>query len=242
MELFNYKGREWFNVGTGCILFAVIGLTQLFWTFTPNNTNANLWYVMLVYFAGFGSMALALLSKRVVANLTATIVAGFMVFQDILWLVFHNWTTGGNAFPATFTETMYRTMGNYLAIIGVVLFALAIADVAFEFTKININTNFMPIAGFGLMLMWAIVRLFCNVAFNSMGSGELFITSLALNIMIIPFLVFGMMALLKEINSKYIPFLDEQTLNNIAFLFAGLAFMVAILRWSYGGILNIFGS
>jgi len=229
VELFDYEGREWFNVGTGCLLFAIVALTQLFWCIAGN--QANLWGYMAVYFCGFALLGLALITKRTLTSLLAAIVAIFFVINDI-W-VFSQF----QAIPAAQIELIR----NATAVIAFIALFLGVSDFLFEWTKIDVDVgNYPVITAFSLMLIWTFFRVFGTLTFGSMGQGALYITALALNVLTIPFLIVSILAMLRESGVKAID-IDETTLNNIAFLFAALAFLVILFRWSAGGVMQLFG-
>jgi hypothetical protein len=229
VELFDYEGREWFNVGTGCLLFAIVALTQLFWCMAGN--QASLWNYMAVYFCGFALVGLALITKRTLTSLLAAIVAMFFVINDI-------WSFSQLQVISVAQIELIRTA---TAVIAFVALFLGVSDFLFEWTKIDVDVgNYPVITAFSLMLVWVFLRLYGNLTFESMGHGTLAITALALNILLIPFLIVSILAMLRESGVKVID-IDDTTLNNIAFLFAALAFLVILFRWSAGGLMQLFG-
>ena len=234
MELFEYEGLEWFNVATGSLLFALVALTQLFWCIA-NPSQLQYWSYMAVYFAGFTLIALALITKKPFTSICAVVVSLFFVIND-MWHFLG--TPLGTSPISTSTIELIRT---FTAVIALVLLTLGISDFLFDWTKIDVKLGNIPIiASFSFTLIWALLRLTGTLTFGSMGRESIeFATAIALNLLLIPFFIVSILAMLSEIKERWIP-VETQTLNNIAFLIASIGFLVILIRWYNGGLMRLF--
>lgn len=228
VELFDYEGREWFNVGTGCLLLAIIYLTQLFWCVAGN--QAGLWFYPAINFAGFTLLGLAIIAKRPSSAISAVIAMFFMAFSNMEGQF-------GLVIP------QYDTLMTGLATVSIMLLGLSIADIIFEFTDIDVKQNYLIVASFAFMLLWSILRftpVIQGVAWANKAIPMMWETALVASLLSIPFSIVSILAMLKEILPRFID-IEEETLNNIAFILCVLLFIVALVRWNAGGLFQLFG-
>lgn len=229
VELFDYEGLEWFNVGTGCLLIALLFLTQLFWCVAGN--QSNLWFFVAINLSGFGLLGLALISKKPVPAIGGVVTTFFMALSNM-----HG--------QFSIEIPQYEPLMFGLGVISLCLLIFAIADIIFEFTKIDVKQNYLVIASFVFILVWSVLRftpVIQGTGWANKSIPMMWETALITSILGIVFAIISIIAMLKEIKIDLIPSIEPQLMNNIAFLFCVLLFIVALIRWNAGGLFQLFG-
>lgn len=219
MGRFEYEGREWFNVGSGCLLLAFICLVQLLWTFVGYQQEH--WTYSMIYFAGFLLIGGSLLTKRAFLALMGVVSCAFFVVVDIPLVI-----------EGFIIEPVYLSI---LAVVSLIMIVIGALDF-FGFITVKENlegANYFIISGFTILLVWNIIH-----SYLLLNSTDATLTSWALNILLYPFLLLSILALIREIANISI---DKEVINNISFLSAVLEFIVILVSWQSGILLSIFG-
>lgn len=239
MELFNYKGREWFNVGTGLLLLFGINIAQLLWTIVSPSTVfggapiGGLWIYFAVYGPAFGMLALAALSKKPFTALMANISTLLMLLVAISKYINKEFIQNINITTLILTPIAY---------VAIIIFVIGLADFFFDFTKEKLPfSNYMLVSCFVMILGFAALQMY----FGTYRTGNEAIVWMAKDAILIGFCVTAILSLIKEAGdriAKSIP-IDEATISNIAFLFAFGLLLFAFGQWSIlKQMFNVIGS
>lgn len=218
MSLFDYKGKEWFNTGTGCLAISLVFFGQLFASLTDPVWS---WSQSLMYFSGFAVLGLALISKKVLPSILSIVPTVFMaIFSMIKY--------SGFSFYSLTTQNEVMLSG--FAFLSLAVFLLSLADIIFDFTDIKVVHNYPIIASFVFMSFWVAMRLY-----SSLQSIVIDWSYISIHVLLLPFLVVGILAMFQEVAPK-MKIADEELLNNIGFLFATLVTLTILILLSVNKI------
>jgi len=237
-----YEGKEWFNVGTAFLIFAICSLPQFFAELMnpQNGIQYGLLGTLLVYGAGFITLGLAHIFGKPLMAICALITSFFFVMVDIdgaVWLATggHGAGLGGYWLP----QWGYVKLG--CSIVAVILLAISVLDIggALSSAKVKLNetiSNIFIFSSFAMILTWLGIRMTGAYFHTGMFSDNVlypynYETALFLNITLITFMVLAILTVVSKIDKGEKLFgIECGTWNNIAFVSSLTVLMVTALR------------